>query len=119
MIFLILVISLLALAFSGYLARYVLSQDRGTVAMQQISDAIREGAEAFLKRQYKTIAIFSIILAALIFILYWVVRGEPGVAWRTTVAFLLGAGSSALAGYIGMYFAVACDIRTSRDEWNS
>lgn len=119
MIFLILVISLLALAFSGYLARYVLSQDRGTVAMQQISDAIREGAEAFLKRQYKTIAIFSIILAALIFILYWVVRGEPGVAWRTTVAFLLGAGCSALAGYIGMYISIRANIRTASAVCNS
>jgi K(+)-stimulated pyrophosphate-energized sodium pump len=106
-------ISVLSLAFAGYLARFVLSHDMGTSAMQEISNAIKEGAEAFLKRQYSTIIMLSIVLAALIFVLYWFAKGDPDMAWRTTVAFLFGAGCSALAGYIGMWISIRSNIRTA------
>src|SRR3989304_2813087 len=110
---LVLGISILSLGFTGYLARFVLSNDMGTSAMQDISNAIKEGAEAFLKRQYSTIVMLSIVLAVLIFILYWFAKGDHDMAWRTTVAFLFGAGCSALAGYIGMWISIRSNIRTA------
>src|SRR3970282_912036 len=110
---LVLGISVISLGFAGYLAKYVLNSDTGTPAMQDISNAIKEGAEAFLKRQYSTIIMLSIVLAVLIFILYWFAKGDQDMAWRTTVAFLFGAGCSALAGYIGMWIAIRSNIRTA------
>ncbi len=110
---LVLGISILSLGFAGYLAKFVLSNDMGTSAMQEISNAIKEGAEAFLKRQYSTIIMLSLALAALIFVLYWFGKGDQDMAWRTTVAFLFGAGCSALAGYIGMWIAIRSNIRTA------
>src|SRR5579885_2117351 len=106
-------ISVISLGFAGYLAKFVLSNDTGTSAMQEISNAIKEGAEAFLKRQYSTIIMLSIVLAALIFVLYWFAKGDEEMAWRTTVAFLFGAGCSALAGYIGMWISIRSNIRTA------
>jgi len=95
---------LIGLAFAGYLTWWILRKDTGTPEMKSISDAIREGAMAYLARQYKTIAIFSIILGVLIAI---------GINWLTGVAFLLGAFFSALSGYIGMYVSVSSNIRTA------
>jgi K(+)-stimulated pyrophosphate-energized sodium pump len=109
----VLAISLLSLAFAGYLAKYVLSSDMGTSAMQEISNAIKEGAEAFLKRQYSTIIMMSIVVAALMFLIYWLIAGDLNTAWRTSVAFLFGAGCSAMAGYIGMWISIRSNIRTA------
>jgi K(+)-stimulated pyrophosphate-energized sodium pump len=110
---LVLGISILSLCFAGYLVKFVLGNDTGTPDMQSISNAIKEGAEAFLKRQYSTITMMSIVLAALIFVLYWFAKGDHDMAWRTTVAFLFGAGCSALAGYIGMWISIRSNIRTA------
>src|SRR5574341_58324 len=106
-------ISVISLGFARYLAKFVMSNDMRTSAMQDISNAIKEGAEAFLKRQYSTIIMLSIVLAALIFVLYWFAKGDQEMAWRTTVAFLFGAGCSALAGYIGMWISIRSNIRTA------
>ena len=113
MLVLTLGISVLGLVFAFLLARFVLQEGTGTDAMRAISDAIKEGAEAFLRRQYKTIGILAIVVAALIYILYAVAKGDPDQAWRTTVAFLFGAFCSALAGYIGMYISIRANIRTA------
>ena len=113
MLVLTLGISVLGLVFAFLLARFVLQEGTGTDAMRAISDAIKEGAEAFLRRQYKTIGILAIVVAVLIYILYAVARGDPDQAWRTTVAFLFGAFCSALAGYIGMYISIRANIRTA------
>ncbi len=109
---LVFVISAIALAFAGYLAWYVLKQDTGTQKMQSISNAIREGAEAFLKRQYTTITVLALVLAAVIFFGYSL-AGEPQRAGYTAVAFVFGAFCSALAGVIGMYISVRANIRTA------
>jgi len=95
---------LIGLLFAGYLTWTILKKDTGTPEMKAISDAIREGAMAYLARQYKTIAIFSIILGVLIAI---------GINWLTGMAFLMGAFFSALSGYIGMYVSVNANIRTA------
>ncbi|MDO8642240.1 MAG: sodium-translocating pyrophosphatase [Candidatus Woesearchaeota archaeon] len=106
------IISFLALGVAALLARYVLKQDQGTPAMQKISDAIREGAEAFLKRQYKTIAILTLILAVVIVGIYGFL-GRWDYAIKTGAAFVLGAFCSAIAGIIGMYISVRANIRTA------
>src|SRR5262249_57400358 len=73
-----LVCSVAGLWFAVYLAKWVLQNDEGTKEMQSISNAIREGAEAFLARQYKTIAMLTVPVAAVIYALYaWVRPATP------------------------------------------
>jgi len=79
---LILGISIFALLFAVYLTFNVLKHDTGTSEMQVISNAIKEGAEAFLARQYKTIALLSIVLAVIIFAFY-ALRSEPPAVHST------------------------------------
>ncbi|MGH7673899.1 MAG: sodium/proton-translocating pyrophosphatase, partial [Gemmatimonadales bacterium] len=67
LIALVLGLSVLALAVAGLLARWVLRQDNGTPEMRRVSDAIQEGAEAFLRRQYKTIGLLSVGLGLVIY----------------------------------------------------
>ena len=118
----VLVIAVLALLTAVWLASWVLKRDRGTEAMQVISDAIQEGAEAFLARQNKTIALLAVALAAVIFILYAFVRshhaGDPvanplSLAFWITFSFVLGAACSMIAGYIGMWVSIRSNIRTA------
>ena len=58
--------SVLAIAFAGYLARWVLAHDTGTPKMREVSDAIFDGAQAFLRRQYRTIAMLAVVAAVVI-----------------------------------------------------
>ena len=88
--------------------------------MRQISDAIREGAEAFLSRQYRTIGMLSVVAALAIFGFYFFNRDVKNIAemgegtfWRVTVSFLVGALCSAIAGYIGMFVSIRANIRTA------
>jgi K(+)-stimulated pyrophosphate-energized sodium pump len=111
MVFSVLV-SVVALVFAGYFAKYVLQQGSGTFEMQQIAEAIREGAEAFLKRQYRTIGLMTLGLAILMFILYGFLKGWDTSA-KITFAFVLGAVCSALSGYIGMYISIRANVRTA------
>ncbi len=106
-------ISVLALLTVFYFAHYVLRSDTGTEQMRTISDAIREGAEAFLRRQYKTIGALSVVLAILIFIGYRVSPRNAPLATKTVIAFLIGAACSALAGFTGMYVSIRANIRTA------
>ena len=114
-------ISLFSLAVAAYLARHVLSADSGKPEMREISNAIREGAEAFLHRQYRTIATLSVVAAAAIFGFYFANRGVKniaemgsGTAWKVTLSFVTGALCSAIAGYIGMFVSIRANIRTDR-----
>ncbi len=91
----------------------VLSADTGTVEMQAISNAIREGAEAFLARQYKTIGILAVVIAIIVFCGYNFSPRTHDVALKTVVAFLVGAICSGLAGFTGMYVSIRANIRTA------
>jgi len=94
------------LAFAGYLTWYVFKKDLGTPEMQEIGDAIRQGANAFVRRQYTTIIAISAVLAVVIALL---IKPTPYVG----LSFFVGAGASALSGYIGMYVSVRSNIRTA------
>ena len=97
---------LVSLIFAGIFARSVLKEGAGSEKMQEISGAIQEGAMAYLNRQYKTIAVVAIILAAMIFVLL----PDGG---KIAFGFLVGAISSAAAGYIGMNVSVRANVRTA------
>ncbi len=112
------VVGLLAILFAVYLASYVLRKDTGTPAMQKVSNAIFAGAIAFLNRQYRTIAILSVVAAIVVAIILALLgqgasADKFNLAWHTAVAFLIGAFCSGVSGYIGMYVAVRANIRTA------
>src|SRR5438094_461159 len=121
MIILVMLISVLSLGFAVFLARQVLAADTGTPQMQDIASAIKEGAEAFLRRQNRTIAVIGLGVAALIFLLYAVVRphnpNDPtttfNMAIATTLSFVFGALCSGIAGYIGMFVSIRANLRTA------
>ena len=106
-------VGLLALVAAFLLAKSVIAADTGTADMQVISNAIREGAEAFLRRQYKTIGAIAVILAILLFVGYQLSPRTAPYAFRTVISFLVGAVCSALAGYTGMYCSIRANIRTA------
>jgi K(+)-stimulated pyrophosphate-energized sodium pump len=114
-------VSLGALGIAAALARWVLRQETGERAMQDIAAAIREGAEAFLRRQYRTIAMLSVLFAVGLFVIYTVVRPpsphDPAppvvMALYTTLSFLFGAFCSAVAGYVGMFVSIRANLRTA------
>src|SRR5437588_359327 len=112
------IVGLLAVAFAAYLARYVLSKDTGTPAMQKVADAIFQGAMAFLNRQYRTIASLAIVAAIIVALVLGLLgQGDQAakisLAWHTALAFLIGALCSGISGYIGMYVAVRSNSRTA------
>src|SRR4051812_25218485 len=119
---LILAISVLGLAFAGYLIKWVLARDTGTASMREVSDAIKSGAEAFLRRQNKTIATMAAALACAIFIIYAFVRQHEAfdptettieLAFWTTLSFVLGAICSVAAGYVGMWVSIRTNVRAA------
>ena len=112
MLSLVFIISILSLLFAAYLTRRMLAADTGTKGMQDVAAAIKIGAEAFVKRQYRTIALITIIVAVLIFGGY-TLFGKFDLGWRTAVAFLFGAASSAIAGIIGMWVSIRANLRTA------
>ncbi|MBI4248209.1 MAG: sodium-translocating pyrophosphatase [Elusimicrobia bacterium] len=114
-------VSAASLAAAYWLIRWVMAKDTGSPEMRRISDAIKAGAEAFLKRQNKTIGVFAVCLAALIFVLYAFVRqpnehdpaGAVALAFWTTLSFAAGAACSVVAGYVGMWISIRTNIRTA------
>ncbi len=119
---LIIGISLLGLVAAWLLAQWVLRRSTGSEAMQQISNAIKEGAEAFLRRQNRTIILLAVLVAAILFIGYGFIRSHREfdpvgsslqLATWITASFLLGALCSVIAGYVGMWVSIRANIRTA------
>ena len=104
-----LVAGILSLLFAFYFILSVLKKDKGSPKMQEISQSIKEGAMAYLKREYKAIAIFTIIISALL---------GYFISIPVAVTFLGGAFLSALAGYIGMSISVRANVRTAQAASN-
>ncbi len=113
----ILVISLIALAFAYYLVREVLAAGEGTEKMKEIARAIQEGASAYLKRQYRTLGIFLAILTIALFLVLPVPKhaahGAVFIRLGRSIAFILGAVFSATTGFVGMWLAVRANVRTA------
>ena len=114
---------ILAVLFAFYLARDVLSRDMGPQAMQDVGAMIREGADAFIKRQYTTIGMLAVVAAVIIGVVIGLVENAsvadvPALAGvkigvMTGFAFLVGAGCSMLSGIIGMSISVRSNVRTA------
>lgn len=99
------VVSVLALLFAGYLAVKVAKKEEGTEKMKEIASAISEGARAFLTAEYKILIVFVIVLFLLI--------GFGIGNWVTAICFVVGALFSTLAGYFGMNVATKANVRTA------
>ena len=113
---------IIAVLFAIYLARDVLSRDTGTKEMEDVAGTIFEGAVAFIRRQYTTIAILAVVGAVVIGLVITIFETADvadtdifGVqlGWRTGVAFLVGAACSMASGIIGMYISVKANVRTA------
>ncbi|HXF62745.1 MAG TPA: sodium/proton-translocating pyrophosphatase, partial [Caldilineaceae bacterium] len=128
-------ISLLGLLYALYLRNQVLTQDQGTPRMQEVWGAIRTGANAYLRRQLRTVLPFIVILTALLFLSVYVVPPSREAAERfpgltadqlriligigRAVAFILGAGFSLTVGQIGMRMAVEANVRVAAEARHS
>ena len=106
-----LVAAVTGIAYGLYLAMWVFKLDAGNQKMQEIAKAIQEGASAYLNRQYRTVG----VVAAVLFAVLW---GAGAISDKfgllTAVGFLIGAGASSLAGYVGMVIAVRANVRTAQ-----
>jgi K(+)-stimulated pyrophosphate-energized sodium pump len=108
----VLVISLAALGFAAYQVRAVVAADQGTTKMRDIARAVQEGAAAYLRRQFRTLGVFAVI----VFLLLLVLPVADG-GWETRVGraifFLVGALFSAAVGFIGMTLATRGNVRVA------
>ncbi|HWC36123.1 MAG TPA: sodium-translocating pyrophosphatase [Mycobacteriales bacterium] len=103
-------VAVFALLASAFFARQVLAADQGTPKMQDISKAVQEGANAYLRRQFTTLAPFAVIIFALLFILP---ADTTGTRIGRSVFFLVGAVFSAFVGFAGMTLATRANVRTA------
>ena len=104
------VIALLALVVAAVLVREVLAAPQGTPKMQEIAGAIQEGATAFLSRQFKTLAVFAVLV---FFVLFLLPADSSSERIGRSIFFLVGAVFSGTTGYMGMWLAVRGNVRVA------
>ena len=100
----------LALVYAFVRSRWINAQDAGDDTMKEIAAHIRDGAMAFLRREYSVLSVFVILAAAL---LAWANASQPESHWLIGLSLLVGAICSALAGFIGMRVATSANVRTA------
>ncbi|MEG1998085.1 MAG: sodium/proton-translocating pyrophosphatase, partial [Clostridiales bacterium] len=110
---------ILALIFAVYLTKRVTKMDPGNDKMKEIAEAIHSGAMAFLKRQYRTLIIFILIIIVIISVIGLMTTGEGSMKPQTAIAFAIGAFCSILAGNIGMRVATKANVRTANAAYTS
>src|SRR4051812_14690364 len=106
----VLLASLVALAFAAVFAREVLAAEQGPEKMREISRAVQEGAAAYLSRQFRTLAVFAVLVFGLLFLLP---AHDAHVRVGRSLFFLVGASFSALVGFIGMTLATRANVRVA------
>src|ERR1700759_1561187 len=104
------VVALLALGVAGVLVREVLAAGQGTQRMQEIARAVQEGAAAYLRRQFRTLGIFVIII---FFVLLVLPADGASVQWGRSIFFLVGALFSAVTGFVGMTLTTRGNVRVA------
>ena len=109
-----LAIAVAGLAYAVNAFKQIMAKDTGDELMQKIAKAVQDGAKAFLYAEYKWLAVFVVVA----FVLLMVGTDDPSkgqfLGYRTAIAFLLGAGASATAGYFGMHTATRAAVRTTQ-----
>jgi K(+)-stimulated pyrophosphate-energized sodium pump len=103
------VVGVAALVVAVVLRRQVLAADEGPESMRRIAAAVQEGAAAYLSRQFRTLALFAVVVLALLLLL----PGDAGVKVGRSLFFLVGAGFSASIGYLGMWLATRANVRVA------
>lgn len=98
-------VGLIALGTAGFFVYSIMNEPDGSKKMNEVASAIREGANAYLKRQYSTVAVF-------VFILFLIIGFA--VSWAVALAFIVGSVLSALAGFIGMSISVRANVKTAQ-----
>jgi K(+)-stimulated pyrophosphate-energized sodium pump len=113
--------SVVAILLAFYLVRWILRRDQGDEGMQKVARAIFQGAQAFIRRQYLTIALLALGAAVVVAVVLALLSGSTslagigavGIALRAAIAFLIGAGCSILSGLVGMNVAVRSNSRVA------
>ena len=108
-VYIVLAISLGALAIAWALRAQVLAANEGTAKMKEIAEAVQEGAAAYLARQFRTLSYF----VGIVFVLLFALPGTQDIRIGRSIFFLLGAAFSALVGYNGMWLAVRANVRVA------
>lgn len=108
-VFIVLGVSLLALAIAYGLRAQVLAQSDGTEKMKEIAAAVQEGAAAYLNRQFRTLSVF----VGIVFVLLFALPGHTDIRVGRSIFFLIGALFSAAVGYNGMWLAVRANVRVA------
>jgi K(+)-stimulated pyrophosphate-energized sodium pump len=104
------IIAAVSLAFGFVFRGQVLAADPGTEKMQEIGDAVEEGAKAYLARQFKTLSVFVVLVFGLLLLLP---ADTAGIKWGRSGFFVVGAVFSALIGYLGMRLATKANVRVA------
>src|SRR5271157_4471296 len=112
-LWMVLLSALVALGYGLYLVRVVLAADPGPKSMTEVSDAIQQGAMAYLSRQVKTMLVFVVIIMAALFFMYRSVYAGLTLPLGISIAFLMGVAASYGAGYVGMWLAVKGNVRSA------